>query len=208
MDILKLYYYTSIPILTCNMLFYSITILSTSITSSQNVIKFVTENKTCDSIKFKKELEMLDICHKLKIVESLIFDILKKYCKTNDDFDALKMDIIDKSKVIDKEVDDFIVVDNININDQFNISDKYTFLNEINDPLKYALFSTIEVVQYINNIISNIYNKILCHNKSYLNKFITLCLQTELNTLTKYANLLDKRLHMLFEILRIYNIKN
>jgi hypothetical protein len=208
MDLIRLYYYTSIPIITCNMLFYSITILSTSITSSQNVIKFVTENKTCDSIKFKNELETLDIFHKLQIIESLIFDILTKYCNTKEEFDDIKYNILNPT-MLTKELieDDFIMVDvnvrNINI----NISDKYNFLNKINEPLKYALFSTIEVVQNINNIITQIYDKIIAHNNSYLKNIITLCLQNDIKILTKYANLLDKRLHLLFKLIKIY-VKN
>ena len=78
MDILKIYYYTSIPLLTCNILFYSITSLSNSITSSQNVFKFIVDHKDCDSIIFKNITTDLDLENKLKIVESLIYDIIKK----------------------------------------------------------------------------------------------------------------------------------
>jgi len=184
------------------MLFYSITILSTSITSSQNVLKFVTENKTCDSIKFKNELETLDICNKLKIVESLIFDILKKNCENNEEFEQLKTNILNQNLITkEKELDDFIVID---IN---STSINYTILSRIDEPLRFALISIIEIVENINNVITNIYNKITLHNKSYLNKFITLCLQNEIKNLTKYSNLLDKRLQLLFELLNIY-LKN
>lgn len=187
------------------MLFYSITILSTSITSSQNVIKFVTENKTCDSIKFKNELETLDIFHKLKIIESLIYDILKKYCNTNEEFDELKTNILSPQLLKESVEDDFIIVD-INVKN-INISDKYNFLNKMEEPLKNALFSTIEVVQNINNIITQIYDKIISHNNSYLKQIITLCLQNDIKLLTKYATLLDKRLQLLFELIKIY-VKN
>lgn len=204
MDFIRLYYYTSIPILTCNMLFYSITILSTSITSSQNVIKFVTENKICDSVRFKDDLETLDIQNKLKIVESLIFDILKKSCNTVDEYNSLKTFITnpDSKLTTEKELDDFILVEF-----DSNMSDSYPILNNIDEPLKLSLLSTLEVTQHINNIIMVMNNKIITHNKSYLNKFITLCLKKELNKLTKYTNLLDKRLQILFELVKIY-IKN
>jgi hypothetical protein len=197
MDLLKIYYYTSIPILTCNMLFYSITILSTSITSSQNVIKFVTENKTCDSVKFKDELELLDIQNKLKIVESLIFNIIKKKCETNDEFEKLKTTMLNPS-TLSKEIDDFIMIEN-------NYEYENAVLNRIEEPLRIALLSTSEVVQNINNTIVIIHNKILNYEKSFLNKIIKLCLQKELKQLTKYMNLFDKRLELLFQLLKIYN---
>jgi len=186
------------------MLFYSITILSTSITSSQNVIKFVTENKICDSVRFKDDLETLDIQNKLKIVESLIFDILKKSCNTVDEYNSLKTFITNSESKLttEKELDDFILVEF-----DSNMSDSYPILNNIDEPLKLSLLSTLEVTQHINNIIMVMNNKIITHNKSYLNKFITLCLKKELNKLTKYTNLLDKRLQILFELVKIY-IKN
>lgn len=195
MDIVKLYYYTSIPIITCNMLFYSITVLSTSITSSQNVIKFVTENKICDRIKFKDEIEALDIQNKLRIVESLIFDIIKRTCKSDDEFNKIKNSILEPVTHT-TETDDFIVL---------NINYENCILNQISEPLRYALLSTSEVIQNINSIIINVRDKILQHEKSYLNKLMTLCLQHELKQLQKYVNLLDKRLALLFDLIRIYS---
>jgi hypothetical protein len=76
--------------------------------------------------------------------------------------------------------------------------------NRIEEPLRIALLSTSEVVQNINNIIIIIHNKILNYEKSFLNKIIKLCLQKELKRLTKYMNLFDKRLELLFQLLQIY----
>ena len=45
MEFINLYYYTSIPLITCNLLFYSMNTLSNSITSTQNVFKFIYEHK-------------------------------------------------------------------------------------------------------------------------------------------------------------------
>ena len=75
MDFLQIYYYTSLPILTCNLLFYSVANLSTSITSSQNVIRFVSEHTYCDSVIFQNNINKSDLIIKLSIVKSLIFDI-------------------------------------------------------------------------------------------------------------------------------------
>jgi len=85
MDIFRLYYYAGIPIAT-NIIFYSITSLSTSISSSQNVVRFITEHKDCDSIVFKNEISDIDLENKLKIVESLVYDIISKFCVDKEEF--------------------------------------------------------------------------------------------------------------------------
>ena len=72
MDLLSMYYYAGIPVITCNMLFYSMSAISSSITSSQNVVKFISEHKDNDVTIFKNELELMDLTMKLKIVETLI----------------------------------------------------------------------------------------------------------------------------------------
>ena len=41
LNLISIYSYTSIPIITCNILFYSIMSLSNSITSTQNVFRFM-----------------------------------------------------------------------------------------------------------------------------------------------------------------------
>ena len=61
MDFLTIYYYTSLPILSCNLLFYSISNLSTSITSSQNVIKFVSDHVYCDNIIFQNNINLINL---------------------------------------------------------------------------------------------------------------------------------------------------
>ena len=82
MDLLTIYYYTSVPLLTCNLIFYSLTTLSTSITSSQNVVRFISEHKDCDSIIFKNELDKNYNCVHSDIKESklhnaFVYDITK-----------------------------------------------------------------------------------------------------------------------------------
>ncbi len=59
--------------LECNLLFYSITTLSNSISSSQNVFKFISEHVEPDYIIFKETVEQLDLENKLKILNEFIF---------------------------------------------------------------------------------------------------------------------------------------
>jgi len=173
MDLIRVYYYTSVPLLTCNTLFYAMSALSTSITSSQNVFKFISEHKDCDSILFKKEIEICDLQNKLDIIESLILDVVKRYSKTKEEYEQIKTNILSPIFEI-KEISDYSVIEQ-------NI--KLEVLDRIEEPLKISLISTSDIVQNINITLENIYDKIKNHKNSYLNKLVTLCLQIELNNL-------------------------
>ena len=106
MDLLQLYYFASLPLLTCNMLFYSMTSLSTSITSSQNIFKFIYEHKDSDFNIYKTEIEHMDLQNKLKIAHSLILNIFKKYCKTDNEYQLLLNEIKNLANDYGSENDD------------------------------------------------------------------------------------------------------
>lgn len=196
MDPIKLYYYTSVPILTCNILFYSMTTLSNSITSTQNVFKFIYEHKDTDIEIFKHELEALDLHNKLQIVEALIFDIIHKYCNNEEEFNYIKENIKNPSitTVEDKNIDYSII----------NINNIFSGLDKIEEPIRYSLLVTSEAIQQINIVINGVHQKILQNNESYVKNFITLNLKQDILQLHKYVKLLDMRLQMLIDLLKIY----
>jgi hypothetical protein len=194
MDMLKIYYYTSIPLVTCNMLFYSISTLSTSITSSQNVVKFISQHKDCDSVLFQNEMEINDITNKLKIVESLVFDILRKYCDNKEEFEQFKGDLIAPALLNDEQDYTMIELKMVNKN----------ILERIDEPIRYALLSTAEIMQQLHNTLINCNNKINHYKQSYVKNIMSLSLQKELNDFKKQSDLLDKRLYLLLELLKIY----
>ncbi len=196
MDPLKLYYYTSVPLLTCNILFYSVTTLSNSITSTQNVFKFIYENKDSDYEVFKNELETLDLHNKLRIIESLIFDTIRKYCNTEEEYKYIKEDI--KNPLItsdDFKIEDYSII---------NLENRIQIFERIEEPVRYALLTTSEAVQNINIIINNIHQKVLENEQSYIKNFVTLKLTNELSQLHKNVKLLDLRIQMLFDLLKVY----
>lgn len=197
MDLLRLYYFASVPILTCNLLFYSISTLSTSITSSQNVVRFIYENKDCDSINFKKELEQIDLENKIRIIETLIFEIIKKYCNSKEEYEDFKKNINNQSIFCENqdETKQFVLIE---LKNDLNIFYK------IEEPLRLALLSTFETIQIIKDIISKIHQKIKNHSEFYLNKFMTLNLQIEMSDFKKNINLLEKRYEILLNLLKIY----
>ena len=195
MDLLSMYYYAGIPVITCNMLFYSMSAISSSITSSQNVVRFISEHKDNDVTIFKNELELMDLTMKLKIVETLVFDILKKYCKNEDEFEMVKNNIRDPLLISDVSDSEFALIE---------MKNKVTIFDKMDEPIRHSLLSTSEIVQKINGIITKAQEKILTHEQSYLNKLITLSLHTEINQLKKQVIILDKRLDLLLKLLVIY----
>ncbi len=192
-----MYYYTSVPIITCNMLLYSITSLSNSISSSQNVVKFISQHKDCDSIIFKNELVEMDLENKLRIVESLIYSVIKKFTLDNNEFEFAKKEIQNPKLVSNKmtENNEFTLVE---------IESSTLVFKRIDEPVKISLISTCEIVQNINALILKINEKINNYKKSYMKNIISLSLKLELSHLHKYVKILDSRLQLLFELLKIY----
>jgi hypothetical protein len=199
MDLLKLYVYTGVPILTCNMLFYSISAISTSITSSQNVVRFISENKKTDVMLFKEELEKRDLCNKLLLIESVIKDILRKHSKDNDEYESTIQSINNSNNLeVTNTEQGFMLV-------QLTNKNKNNVLDRIDEPVKNAIIAISIVIQEINEIILKVQTKITNNENSYLNKFIAIHLQNELISIQKYSNILEIRINLLFDILKIYN---
>ena len=133
MDIISFYYYTSIPILTCSTLFYAVSTLSASITNSTNVVKFIYEHKDCDSIVFKREIETCDLVNKLNIVEALIYDTIKRYCKSEQEYEEMKKSVKNMN-LEETENSDFTIIE---------LTTKPIVFERIDKPIRYAILSTI-----------------------------------------------------------------
>jgi hypothetical protein len=194
MDILKMYYYAGTPILMCNLLFYSITTLSNSISSSQNVFKFISEHVEPDYIIFKETVEQLDLENKLKILNEFIFEILKKYCKTIDIYEELKKQIINEFTLDRNE--DFIIVNSQNIN--------LYGLNDMPQSLQMSLISLCESIYNILNLINIIHEKIIKYKNSYIKSLVALKLKSEMHKLTNLCKILDIRSKLFFDLADFY----
>ena len=192
MDVFSIYYYAGIPVITCNMLFYSMSAISSSITSSQNVFKFISEHKDSDSTIFKNEVELLDLENRLKITEGLIYEVLKKHCINNDEFDKMKNNIRTPEIAYTNDAE-FALIEIKN--------DSNAILNRMSIPIRQSLLSTSDIVQSISSIMNTTKEKIEKHDSSYLTKMITLSLKTEIASLKKQAVILEKRLDLLLKLL-------
>lgn len=196
-----MYYLTSISVITCNILFYSITSLSNSITSTQNVFRFIYEHKDNDYLIYKNQLKNMDLMYKMKIIHELIFDTIQKYIpekeKYNNFLEYIKNPIVEN-----------------NDNDSFNIIDinyDVDIISIIDKPIIYSIISISEILQNIQMIINTIKDKIIKHQKIYFKNIINLCLKNEIAQLTFYNNLLDMRYTIFIDLLKIYlplNVQN
>jgi hypothetical protein len=192
-----------LPIVATNLLFYSLTSLSTSISSSQTVVKFITEHKDCDSVLFKNEIVDIDLENKLQILEALIYDTLRKFSWDEQEFLKTKSELRNPGMVVNystpSEMFGFLEV-------QVTTQNTATaaVLGRIADPLKLALLSTTDTLLQIASLLMDIRKKIDTHHQSYLQHFVSLSLKTELSRLHKHVKVLDIRTHLLLELLKIY----
>lgn len=186
-NLINMYYLATIPVVSCNIFFYSVNLLSQYITSTSNVFKFIYENKDSDYIIYKNELKNLDLVHKMNIINHLVFDTIKKYIPEKNKYNLFIQYI--------NEIDDFTKIDT---NYETDIIEK------IDKPILYSILSIIEALNNIDIIINNIKNKIDKHQKIYFKHFFSLCLKNEMSQLKFYMHILDIRYNMYIDLLKIY----
>jgi hypothetical protein len=196
-NLMNMYMYTSIPIVSCNILFYCITSLSNSIVSTKNVFNFIYEHKDSDYIIYKNELKSIDLIHKINIINELIFDTIKKYIPEKEKYNKF-LEYVNNPIIEIDEINGFDIYSNITINYDVNIIDK------IDKPILYSIISISEILQNINNIMNNIKNKIDKHQQIYFKSIISLCLKNEIIQLKFYSNILDMRYKIFIDLLKIY----
>jgi hypothetical protein len=202
MNMFSLYSSAGITLMASNLLFYSLTSLSTSISSSQTVVKFITEHKDCDSVVFKNEMVEIDLENKLQILESLVLDILCKFSREKQEQEQLKTEFKDPGRsVTDSPHPEWSDLTEVKVKEQTATA---AVLKRIPDPLRLALFSTADTLQQLAALLQEIRKKIDGHHCSYVQHFVSLSLKPELSRLHKQVKILDIRTHLLFELVKIY----
>ena len=193
MEFFKLYYIT-LPLLS-----YTMITISSSITSTKNILNFLIETKETDILIFKNHLEEVDLKTKIKIIESLIYDLIRKNSDDKKIIDNFKLEMLNLINT-----DSGLHLDDDNNYYLVDIKNNEYFKN-IDEPVLYSLISTCEVIYHINDNLYKINEKIITHKKSYLKNILLLKLQPELNNIIRYSKLLDLRLNLLFDILKLYS---
>ena len=199
-----------LPYITYNAITYSIATISATITTSTNVFNFIIEHKDNEYIIFQRQLESTDLNNKLCITYSLIKDIIKHHCKT-----------ISVTENIDKNINDFIdesldpgsscistptPISNVS-DEEFNmieLIEKRSSEINVPEPVKISLLSTMDVINKLNSILEIVKQKIVAHQQSYLKSFVGIKINDEIKRIISLTNIFNSRLHILFEILKIY----
>jgi hypothetical protein len=187
-----------LPTVSSDIIYYCITSLSTSISSTQNLYNFIINysHTNNDYIVYQNKLINTDIPNKLQVSSLLITDIIKKY-HLSDKEDINLSEWVEKNCNLNViEDDEFNIVSNIKNNN---------IISDLPKPLKLILQSTLEIITNINETLKMIQNKINKYNISYFSYFYKLNIHDDVNKLVTYCDIFDKRLTMLFDILKVYN---
>jgi len=185
------------PTISTDLIYYCVASLSTSVSSTQNLYTYIINysNKNDDYQIYQNKLINTDISNKLQIISLLITDIIKKYHLNNEDINLIEW--CDKySNINIIEEDDFNVLSNIKNNN---------IINDLPKPLKIIIQCSLEIINNINEILQKIQNKINEYNNSYFSYFYKLNIHGEVNMLVTYCDIFDKRITILFDLLKVYN---
>ncbi len=211
-----------------------LTSISSSVKVSTSLVNYFISSTDNNVEKFKKELLVIDLYNSLNVVLTVIEDIIKKHdsnantsttistitnSSSNFSTNAITTSclVIARNRVGDggdgdggdggnnKTFEGGIQESCIIINDNIPISKKSIILPE---PVKKALFSTYEIIEKIKIILQQVYKKIDLHKTKYFSSWRGLDLTAEINEIKLNNSIFEKRVAMLFDIIKIYLGKN
>ena len=169
-----------VPLVACNALFYSITLFSTYISSTQNIFKFIVEHKDSDYVVFQHQLESTDLINKMEIANALINEIVNKW-SDNQEVD------------LSKDTTDGVLVNANSIN-----------MSGVPLPIKLSIQSLLTISNKINTTLDTIYCKINAHQQSYVKSFIKIKIADDIGKIVSMTALFEQRLSLLVNLLKIY----
>lgn len=188
-----------------DVVFYTITTISTSIASVQNIEKFVGEHNQSDLTILSSILEKSDLVNRLMITTSIIKDIVKKHSNSEQvDYDKI-FSVVDmnflsqtNTEIKNSETDDnYQIIDNIDYN---------KIVSEIPEPVKMSILSTLESIHKINKEFDLIHKKIIHYTSSYFN-FYKLDIGNEKQRIISLTKTFNSRLNLMLSIVNIYSDK-
>ena len=174
-----------LPTIACNALFYSITLFSTYISSTQNIFKFIVEHKDSDYAVFQHQLETTDLINKMEITSALIRDIVSRWtCDSH---------LLDNPIVSTDTPEDGMIIDINTVN-----------LMAVPTPIKLSILSLLTITNKISVILNVIHCKIKTHEDSYVKLFIKIKIGDEVGKIVTMTALFSQRLDLLLNLLKIY----
>jgi hypothetical protein len=186
-----------------DIIFYTITTISTSIISIQNINNFIINHKDNDYIVFHNLLEKIDLLHNLHLTNVLIKDIIKSH--TDDKHKSKLNALFDNIDVYNEQLldDDTYVSDYNIISRNSDMNDIYVDLPE---PVKISIASTLEIIHKINIVFEKIQKKIIAYKNSFL-KIYKLNISTEMTQISLYNDIFHSRLELMIKTIGIYRNK-
>ena len=169
--------------------------ISTSVSATTSVIKYLLCYKESELDIFKKELFNTDLCNNLQIVSCIIDDIVKKHNKNNnnDKYEIEKIEIINN----DGHLNESCLI----LHNDYKVKKKNIYLPE---PVKQILFTTYEVIEEIKKYLEIIQFKIQNHETKYLKNWRSININNDINNIIKINLIFEKRMKLLFEVIKIY----
>ena len=199
-----------------------LTSISSSVRATSSLVNYFACSTDNNVDKFKKELITLDLYNSLNVVLTVIEDIIKKHDKHDVNHDALDMPYTpinnnNSSCLVivssgnsngcggDNKGSGVSIINNqescIIINGDISITKKSIILPE---PVKKALFSTYEIIEKIKIILQQVYKKIDLQQMKYFSSWRSLDLSNEIDEIKVINSVFEKRVKMLFDIIKIY----
>lgn len=174
--------------------------LSSNILSSYNFYYFIISNTSNDYQNYQQEIISTDLANKLLISSSLIKDIIKKY-HFDSNINNISIETIIKNyneqvKIEVLQDEEFNIISHIQNN---------SIITNIPEPVKISIGSTLEIIEKINSILELIHLKIKSHSNSFIKYIKKIDIKNEVEILINYDKIFEKRLNLLFEIIKIYN---
>jgi hypothetical protein len=168
--------------------------ISTSVSATTSVIKYLLCYKESELDIFKKELFSTDLCNNLQIVSSIIDDIVKKHNNNNNDkYEIEKIEIINNDSSLNESC--------LILHNDYKVKKKNIYLPE---PVKQILFTTYEVIEEIKKYLEIIQFKIQNHETKYLKNWRSININNDINNIIKINLIFEKRMKLLFEVIKIY----
>lgn len=198
-----------------------LTSISSSVKVSTNLVNYFISSTDNNVEKFKNELLVIDLYNSLNVILTVIEDIIKKHDLSGSlkILPPISSTLNTEKQTLTPDQGSCLVIANnrdscgdgysdnstqescIVINDNIPISKKSIILPE---PVKKALFSTYEIIEKIKIILQQVYKKIDLHKTKYFSSWRGLDLTAEINEIKLNNSIFEKRVAMLFDIIKIY----
>jgi predicted DNA-binding protein YlxM (UPF0122 family) len=203
-----------------------LTSISSSVKVSTSLVNYFINSTDNNVEKFKNELLVIDLYNSLNVILTVIEDIIKKHDSSGSikALPPISNTLTSEKQILTLEQGSCLVIANnrdgcgdgdgyrdnsvhglqescIVINDNIPIPKKSIILPE---PVKKALFSTYEIIEKIKIILQQVYKKIDLHKTKYFSSWRGLDLTSDIKEIKLNNSIFEKRVAMLFDIIKIY----